>query len=353
VQAITPLPMALPTQEKTAPEHPASDDERMIEGSQPNTNDAEKQLELSVPSTATTSPSALPPSANHKAEPEAYLDPTEPPPLPYNLRQHKLTICVFWFLIVSEICFIPISFFYGLWFASKLNHGVLFAIITSVFGFITGYEYTARAFLLLLPRDEFRPLNGCKRFWDFDTTQWILVAPYSVMTGVLIGFSIPREPLVRGLALPMALGMIILGSFFILSGYAHYKGWKLRYFRLSSHAKGAVCPPLTFCIMEDVVAVDGGGGNTYRRAALKRYESSPRFRKMLIQILWFWAIPAVILGIVLIILIYTVRKEVAYGLGWGVPALWAALWTEGTILWTQRSLRIEKENWVSDRTTPP
>lgn len=48
---------------------------------------------------------------------------SEPPPLPYSLYEHKLTIFVFWFLIAAESCFIPISFYYGLLFGTNLRHG--------------------------------------------------------------------------------------------------------------------------------------------------------------------------------------------------------------------------------------
>jgi hypothetical protein len=46
-----------------------------------------------------------------------------PPPLPFSCWDHKLSICVFWFFILAEACFIPESFYYGLTFGTTLNHG--------------------------------------------------------------------------------------------------------------------------------------------------------------------------------------------------------------------------------------
>jgi hypothetical protein len=221
-----------------------------------------------------------------------------------------------------------------------------------VFGFVSGYEYGCRCWLLLLPRDEYRPLFSSRRFWDFDGLHWILTIPYSVLTGILIGGSIPKEPLVRVLAMPMAVGNIILGLMFIVSGIVVKTRAKLP-FRMSSHIKGSVCPPITYTIIEDVIAVDAGAGKVYREALLQRYNASPRFRKMLIQLVWFWGIPSAIVGVVLLPLIFTVKKEVAYGLGWAVPNIWAGIWTVLTILWVRRSLRIEKETWKSDKKPPP
>jgi hypothetical protein len=231
-------------------------------------------------------------------------------------------------------------------------NSTVFAIITSVFGFVSGYEYGCRVWLLLLPRDDYRPLFSARRFWGFDGLHWILTIPYTVLTGILIGGSIPGEPLVRVLAMPMAVGNIIMGFMFIISGIAVHRKMKLP-FRMSSHVKGSVCPPITYTIIEDVIAVDAGAGKVYRAALLQRYNGSPRFRKMLIQLVWFWGIPSVIVGTVLLALIFTIKKEVAYGLGWAVPNIWAGIWTILTILWVRRSLRIEKETWKTDRASPP
>jgi hypothetical protein len=152
--------------------------------------------------------------------------------------------------------------------------------------------------------------------------------------------------------MPMAVGNIIMGLMFIVSGIAVHRKMRLP-FRMSSHIKGSVCPPITYTIIEDVIAVDARTGKVYREALLQRYNASPRFRKMLVQLVWFWGIPSVIVGIALLVVIFTVKKEVAYGFGWAVPNIWAFLWTVLTILWVRRSLRVEKETWKTDRTSPP
>lgn len=267
------------------------------------------------------------------------------PSLPYDLREHKFKIAIFWFFIGSEICFIPISFYYGISSRTSLDSGALFAIITSVFGFVSGYEYTIRGWRLLKKSDNYRPLNDSRRFWDLDSTHLVLAVPFTAMTGILIGFSIPNPPIVKGLAIPMPVGLILLGLIMSWTGIANHRRWRLKYFRLSSHVKGSICPPLTFCIMEDVVAVDGGGGRAYREAAMARYNTSFQFRSMLVQLLWFWALSALILGAALLAVIYTVREEIAYGLGWGVPTVWAAIYAVLTILWIKRCVKAERRTW--------
>jgi hypothetical protein len=152
--------------------------------------------------------------------------------------------------------------------------------------------------------------------------------------------------------MPMAVGNIIMGFMFVASGIAVHRKMRLP-FRMSSHIKGSICPPITYTIIEDVIAVDAGAGKAYREALLQRYKASPRFRAMLIQLVWFWGVPSVVVGAVLLALIFTIKREVAYGLGWAVPNIWAGIWTILTILWVRRSLRIEKETWKTDRTSPP
>jgi hypothetical protein len=37
----------------------------------------------------------------------------EPPALPFNLRDHKVSLSIFTFLALAECCFVPIAFYYG------------------------------------------------------------------------------------------------------------------------------------------------------------------------------------------------------------------------------------------------
>ncbi|KAK6383409.1 hypothetical protein LTS17_002701 [Exophiala oligosperma] len=269
-----------------------------------------------------------------------------PPPLPFDLRDHKLSIGIFTLLALAECCFLPIGLYYGLIYGSDLRIGLIFAIITSLFGFVSGYEFALRSWRIMRYGDDFRPLYGSQYFRGFDATQYVLLTPFTVMTIILIIFSIPHNPSVKPLALPMPVGMINLGLMFLINGIAAQRRWRLMHFRLSSHVRNTVCPPLTFVFMEDICAVDGKGGKKYRKAALARYNASPRFRTLLMQVLWFWSISAVVIGGALATVIWFVSDHVAWSLGWGVPTLWALLGTWLTILWVQRGLRIEKVTWI-------
>jgi len=109
--------------------------------------------------------------------------------------------------------------------------------------------------------------------------------------------------------------------------------------------KGARVPPLVYTLMEDIVAVDGNGGKAYRAALQARYDASARFRTLVAQLNWFWGVSGFTLGVALIAIIWSIPQEVAYGVGWGSPLVFAALWAAATVFWAKRSLRLERELW--------
>jgi hypothetical protein len=273
-----------------------------------------------------------------------------PPPLPYNLREHKLTIFAFWFLIFTECTLIPIVFYFAISRLTDMRPGAMFAIITACFGFISGGEYGLRGLRLCWKTSQYRPLKGGGR-WHFDSVHLVLGQPYFVMTALMIGFSIPEPPLIRGLSIIMPVGILMVTTYMMYTGVAHHLGWRLRWHRLSSHVVGDVTPPLTFCIMEDITACDGGGGKAYREAALARFNASPRFRRMLVQLLWAWSITGFIVSAVLIALAWTLDEEVAYTLGWSVPSVWGIIGAFMTIKWCQRCVRKERRMWAKDQMT--
>ena len=61
----------------------------------------------------------------------------------------------------------------------------------------------------------------------------------------------------------------------------------------------------------------------------------------------FWGLPALLLGVGLLASIGDMRVDqtTAYGLGWGVPPAWAAIWAVVTTVWVKISLAREKREW--------
>ena len=260
--------------------------------------------------TATASPTRATSSSQHSP-----VDFSELPGLPrlnYRILDYKLKLCIIVFLLVLESSLLPIVLYYPLTFYTTLRHGIVFAIITSFFGIVTGIEFGLRCLKLILKGDKYRPRGGTK--WSFDFTHWTLSFGYTVMTGILIGASIPHDPLVRPLAIPVSLFLIQVGCQLVWTGWMNARGG-LAPCKISSVAKGERVPPLVLTIVEDIVGVDGAGGRVYRDSLMARYKVSERFRKMIAQQNWFWAVGALIDGIGTLVVIWTVPERVAYGVG--------------------------------------
>lgn len=83
-------------------------------------------------------------------------------------------------------------------------------------------------------------------------------------------------------------------------------------FRISSTPKGSVMPTALYALIEDVVAVDGGGGQIYRYALRTRYLSSPYFRRMLFEMNCFWSGGSIVFAAAITAIIFTTSEPVAF-----------------------------------------
>ncbi|KAI0970703.1 hypothetical protein F4678DRAFT_115875 [Xylaria arbuscula] len=269
------------------------------------------------------------------------------PRLEYRLMDHKLKLFVVSGLLIFEGSVLPLVLFYPLWFATNLRHGILFAIITSFFGLISGLEFAHRSWRLIHKNDKYRPLDGTR--WRFDFTHWTLSICYTLMTGILIGSSIPNEPLVRPLAIPVPIFFIGAGTLCIVTGAMSSLGMRTAC-KVSSIPKGAPQPPYVLTAVEDVVGVDGGGARPFRRRLLERYKASKAFRRLIAELNWFWGVGSVISGAGTLAAVWVIpSQEVAYGVGWGEPLVFFVIWTTITVIWTRRGLRREKKVWADSR----
>ncbi|KAI1420799.1 hypothetical protein F5Y12DRAFT_89984 [Xylaria sp. FL1777] len=269
------------------------------------------------------------------------------PRLEYHLMDHKLKLFIVSGLLIFEGSLLPITLFYPLWYATNLRHGILFAIITSFFGLISGLEFAHRSWRLIHKNDKYRPLDGTR--WRFDFTHWTLSICYTIMTGILIGSSIPNEPLVRPLSIPVPVFFIGAGMLCIVTGTMSALGMRTAC-KVSSIPKGAPQPPYVLTAVEDVVGVDGGGARPFRRRLLERYKASKAFRRLIAELNWFWGIGSVISGAGTLAAVWVIpQEEIAYGVGWGEPLVFFVIWTTITVIWTRRGLRREKKLWIDSR----
>lgn len=165
--------------------------------------------------------------------------------------------------------------------------------------------------------------------------------------------------------------MFYFGGVHLSLDILRLRGWKAP-FRISSTPKGSVMPTALYVLIEDVVAVDGSGGQVYRYALRTRYLSSPYFRRMLFEMNCFWGGGSMVFAAAITAIIFTTPEPVAYTvsfplvnivlkpvctfakcwplqLGWTLPFAWAFVWTCITIPWVQSDLRREKKAWREGR----
>ena len=123
------------------------------------------------------------------ADPEASVESTEtttelpyepePPPLNYTLYTRKLSIFIFWSLILIDTIAQPIVLYFCLWYLTDLSPNTVFSIITAALGGISIFEYFLR-FRRLWRKGSTCRVIGARRMyldwfhWNF-TFAWIII----------------------------------------------------------------------------------------------------------------------------------------------------------------------------------
>ncbi|PLB40581.1 uncharacterized protein BDW47DRAFT_123595 [Aspergillus candidus] len=276
----------------------------------------------------------------------AAVNASEPPPLPYTLRTRKKSIAIFWILFIIDVVAQPLALYWALWYATDLSHNIVFSIVTASLGGISVFEYFYRLYNLFRKDSRARPLNARKSWLDFFQINFTIV--WLILAVELVVGSVAEEPHVRLVAMVLPTVMFYFGAVYLSLDILRLFGFKAP-FRISSTPKGSTMPTALYVMIEDVVAVDGAGGQIYRYALRTRYLSSPYFRRMLREMNFFWTGGALICAGGITAIVFTTSRPVAFTLGWSLPIVWAIVWTLITIPWVQSDLRREKQAWQENR----
>lgn len=115
--------------------------------------------------------------------------------------------------------------------------------------------------------------------------------------------------------MPAPAILYCVGFMLLIMNIYYEMGW-VAPFRVSSTKKGERLAPGAFYFIEDVMAVNAKVGRPYREALAARYAASPRFRKLIREQSWFWAVPPIIVAIPLTVIavIDEVPPTAAYGI---------------------------------------
>lgn len=101
----------------------------------------------------------------------------KPPPLNYTLRTRKMSIFIFWSLIIFDSVVMPIALYFGLWYgvgppAKKqvLSANAVFSIVTAAIGGASIVEYAVRFWRLYKKSSTCRVIGA--RRWYLDLFHW-------------------------------------------------------------------------------------------------------------------------------------------------------------------------------------
>lgn len=266
------------------------------------------------------------------------------PRLPVNLRDHRVPIGITWGVICLSSGILPIVGYFALRYATDVELNIVLAPWLGFMGATSVFSLSKRTYDL---SSDCRPL-GVEQGWKLDYFGWNFLVGFLGLT-VLISLGIALESvIVVSLPLSALLLYVCLELVLVQAGMAANMRAP---FRLSSLAKGEPLRPGTFIIVEDVVAVDGKQGRSWRQSWNARYEASSALRSHLRRMDLMWGVTGLcVVAVVLGCTFGVDNHDVGYAVGWGLPWIWAGLMTVLTTQMSQSMLRREAGMQRSDVT---
>ncbi|KAF2803389.1 uncharacterized protein BDZ99DRAFT_482228 [Mytilinidion resinicola] len=277
--------------------------------------------------------------------------------LPYSLHSRYASIAIAWTVIIIPPVFINLGLFYGLWYGKpEIDRLHVLTLPTAVLGIFTAIAIVDRVWKLTRSSPEYRPLNSPRH--ALDIFQWgyflALILISALITSALARGDADQDGhdlQIRLISLPAAVLMYLVATLALLSLALSRLELKLP-FRFGSLDAGNVVRPAIFYIVEDIVAVDGGGGLEYRKAFIARYDSSPIFRRMIWDLSVVWMLYFYVFAVLLTVLVFTLPKAAVYVVGWAGPFPFAGLLAIWTIFHVKSELRKERKGPLENERTP-
>ncbi|CZR66687.1 uncharacterized protein PAC_16588 [Phialocephala subalpina] len=218
-------------------------------------------------------------------------------------------------------------------------------VITCLYCMMTFAHFTHRCIRLIFKcSSRYGPI-GWQRKWrllEFTNANFAICA--SIFEIVLVIGMAPEDPLLRICTLPSAIICYYLGILFLLTSTLTHFRVPLP-FEMSSTPKGSPFRPALLAIIEDSAAIEARGELAARLSVIRRYESSALFRRMIERLNWVWGVGFMGIAIITTILIFSLEEQVAFGVGWGLPYIWTAIFVLMTIIFVKASLKEERRVW--------
>jgi len=160
---------------------------------------------------------------------------------------------------------------------------------------------------------------------QLDSFQYIFALSLLLVIVIVIVGGIPANPRVRVLAMLAPAFTLMTGLELLVIDTLYFLGVRAP-IRLSSIPRGGQMKPAVYLLIEDVIAVDGGGGTEFRERLARRYGASIHFRRMLNFLSIFWWMGALIAGSFTAVLVLVTDLSIGYVVGIGfvyhIPFFW-------------------------------
>ena len=161
------------------------------------------------------------------------------------------------------------------------------------------------------------------------------ITGFVMVTAVLSDATSTDIPKLRQASMSPTIILYLAGGLLLILGIMNALGWKTP-IRFSSVPRGQVPKPGVFVLIEDIVAVEGAGGQEYRKELVARYEGSKVFQEMLRQVNWFWSVGTLVVAVVMTVLVFEIDNlDVVFALGWSLPWAWGAFGAVITMFWVK------------------
>ncbi|RAL06963.1 uncharacterized protein BO97DRAFT_357601 [Aspergillus homomorphus CBS 101889] len=251
--------------------------------------------------------------------------------IPLDLGRYRVAIAIAAACIFTGAGLLPEILYIVLLKVAGLELWIVLTILASAIGALSVLALLRRTWRLVRFDSACRP-TGSKRH-QLDYFQWNFFTGFCYIAALMIAaISTSRHDddnvahtstRLISLALPVLILQVsgqLLCACVMNRMHARYP------FRVSSMDRTALVRPGVYTIVEDVLAVDGGQGEEYRRLLDARYCSSKAIRVLLARLDLAWGLSGAIVATGLITLIATLSsRDTVFLIGWLVPWGWAGL----------------------------
>lgn len=197
-----------------------------------------------------------------------------------------------------------------------------------------------------------------------DYFNWNFIIGFVSITAVVVAGNVLKNIRIYALGLPILLAEVCFQLFVI--AIARVRRAKTP-FTMSSVAKDQLVRSGVYVLAEDIIAVDAGQGQTYRRQLSARYGASRVVRSLCWEMDLIWGSTGSFVGVGTIVALFVVPNEnTAFvlgkympsakycadtgSLGWTIPWAYAAIMALFTLVYCQRRLRGEiNDPWVNQK----